>query len=75
MATLNELITDFLAQKCIAVAGVSRSRHNAANMIYRKLRKTGYHVFSVNPKIETVEGIPAIRIWSRFRKKQTAWSS
>ncbi|MHC4459036.1 MAG: CoA-binding protein [Planctomycetota bacterium] len=56
MATLNELVTDFLAQKCIAVAGVSRSRHNAANMIYRKLRKTGYNVFSVNPKIETVEG-------------------
>jgi predicted CoA-binding protein len=56
MTTLDELVTDFLAQKCIAVAGVSRSRHNAANVIYRKLRKTGYRVFPVNPKIETVEG-------------------
>ena len=56
MATLDELVTDFLAQKCIAVAGVSRSRHNAANTIYRKLRKTGYSVFPVNPKIDIVEG-------------------
>jgi predicted CoA-binding protein len=56
MPTLNEMVKDFLAQECIAVAGVSRSRHNAANMIYRKLCKAGYNVFPVNPKIETVEG-------------------
>lgn len=42
MPTLNEIVADFLAQQRIAVTGVSRSRHNAANMIYRKLRKTGY---------------------------------
>ena len=35
MATLNEIVDDFLAQKRIAVAGGSRRRHNAANMIYR----------------------------------------
>jgi hypothetical protein len=58
MATLNEIVDDFLAQKRIAVAGVSRRRHNAANMIYRKLRKTGYRVFAINPKVETVEGDP-----------------
>ncbi len=58
MATLNEIVDDFLAQKRIAVAGVSRRRHNAANMIYRKLRKTGYQVFAINPKVETVEGDP-----------------
>ena len=58
MATLNKIVEDFLAQKRIAVAGVSRRRHNAANMIYRKLRKTGYQVFAINPKVETVEGDP-----------------
>ena len=58
MPTLNEIVADFLAQKRIAVAGVSRSRHNAANMIYRKLRKTGYQVFPINPKVESVEGDP-----------------
>ena len=58
MATLNEIVDDFLAQKRIAVAGVSRRRHNAANMIYRKLRKIGYQVFAINPKVETVEGDP-----------------
>ena len=56
MGTLNDLVTDFLSQERIAVAGVSRKRYNAANTIYRKLRKTGYHVFPVNPNHETVEG-------------------
>jgi predicted CoA-binding protein len=56
MTTLNELVTDFLAQKRIAVAGVSRTEDDAANGIYRKLRGKGYTVFAVNPNAETVEG-------------------
>jgi predicted CoA-binding protein len=49
---------DFLAQKRLAVAGVSRdnSRHQAANLIYRRLKKTGHEVFAVNPQIQTFEG-------------------
>ena len=42
MTTLNELVTDFLAQKRIAVAGVSRTENDAANGIYRKFRDKGY---------------------------------
>lgn len=50
-------VEDFLAQKSIAVAGVSRTKRNeAANAIYRKLRSTGYDVFPVNPNAETIEG-------------------
>jgi predicted CoA-binding protein len=56
MTTLNELVTDFLAQKRIAVAGVSRTENDAANGIYRKFRDKGYTVFAVNPNAETVEG-------------------
>lgn len=58
MATVNELTRDFLAQKRIAVAGVSRTENDAANLIYRKLRDNGYDVFAVNPNAETVEGAP-----------------
>ena len=58
MTTLNELVTDFLAQKRIAVAGVSRTENDAANSIYRKFRDKGYTVFAVNPNAETVEGDP-----------------
>lgn len=54
--TLRETIDDFLAQKRIAVAGVSRSNDQAANLIYRKLRDAGYRVFAVNPNAEEVEG-------------------
>lgn len=54
---MNAKISDFLAQKRIAVAGVSRnSQPEAANVIYRKLRAAGYEVFPVNPHAERVEG-------------------
>ncbi len=50
---------DFLAQKRIAVVGVSRDGKHAANLIYRKLRSEGYRVFAVNPQAQTLEGDPA----------------
>lgn len=56
MATLQEAIEEFLAQKPIAVAGVSRDSSQAANTIYKKLRTAGYKVVPINPKAEEVEG-------------------
>lgn len=58
MPTLKEAAADFLAQKRIAVAGVSRSGDVAANTVYRKLRSAGYQVFAVNPNADEVEGDP-----------------
>lgn len=58
MLTLKEAVDDFLSQKRIAVAGVSATRKLNGNMIYRKFRDSGYHVFAVNPNAETVEGDP-----------------
>lgn len=58
MPKLKEAVDDFLAQKKIAVAGVSRSGQEAANGIYRKLRKAGYEVYAVNPKATELEGDP-----------------
>ena len=51
------LVKDFLAQKRIAVAGVSRdpARHGG-NPVYVRLRERGYQVFAVNPNASTVEG-------------------
>jgi predicted CoA-binding protein len=51
-------VDDFLAQGAIAVAGVSRSGGEAANLIYRKLRDSGHRVFPINPRAEQVEGDP-----------------
>jgi uncharacterized protein len=56
--TLEAKVQDFLAQKRIAVAGVSRdnSHHPAGNLIYHRLKKSGHDVFPVNPHMPTFEG-------------------
>ena len=56
MATLKQAVDDFLARKRIAVVGVSRSPNEAANLVYRTLRKAEYEVFAVNPNADEVEG-------------------
>ena len=56
--TLQTKANNFLAQKRIAVIGVSSTKDDAANLIYRTLRERGYEVFAVNPKVDTVEGDP-----------------
>jgi predicted CoA-binding protein len=50
------LIDDFLAQRNIAVAGVSRDPKQLANAVYRRLREGGRTVYAVNPNTDTVEG-------------------
>ncbi len=56
--SLDVKVNDFLAQKRIAVAGVSRdnSHHPVGNLIYERLKKTGHEVFAVNPRMQTFEG-------------------
>jgi uncharacterized protein len=56
--TLDRKVNDFLAQKRIAVAGVSRdgSHHPSANLIYRRLKSLGHETFPVNPHLQTFEG-------------------
>jgi uncharacterized protein len=51
-------VDTFLAQKRIAVAGVSRnqSHHPVGNLIYHRLKSTGHDVFPVNPHMQTFEG-------------------
>ena len=58
MQTLTDKVEDFLAQKRIAVAGVSHdnSRHPVGNLIYHRLKTTGHDVFPVNPHLATFEG-------------------
>jgi uncharacterized protein len=55
MATM-EAIRDFLAQKKIAVVGVSRNGNKFGNVAYRDLKAKGYQVFAVNPRLSQAEG-------------------
>ena len=58
--SLDPKVHEFLAQRRIAVAGVSRDhrRHPTGNFIYRRLKANGYEVFAVNPHMEAFEGSP-----------------
>lgn len=58
MSTLKEMAGEFLAQKHIAVVGLSRKDANAANLIYQKLKKTGHTVYAVNPNAQMIDGDP-----------------
>ena len=62
MATVADAAADFLAQRRIAVAGVSReAASHGGNVVYKRLRERGYQVFAVNPNADTVEGDPCYR--------------
>ena len=55
--TMKEAAAAFLANKRIAVTGVSRSaKDHGANNVYKRLRGRGYEVFAVNPNTDEVEG-------------------
>ena len=56
MLTLAEAAKDFLAQKRIAVVGALWSSDEPANLVFRKLRKSGHEVFAVDPHTAEVEG-------------------
>lgn len=60
MTDIRTAATEFLAARRIAVTGVSRTPgSHGGNVVYRRLRETGYEVFAVNPNAGTVEGDPA----------------
>src|SRR5687767_10707605 len=61
MIPIDDLVNDFLAQKRIAVAGVSGHRDIPANLIYRTLRDRGYTVYGINPHEETFLDDPCYR--------------
>lgn len=52
------VIYDFLAQKRIAVVGVSRDPKDLSRSLLRTLRDRGYQVFAVNPNLPEVEQTP-----------------
>jgi predicted CoA-binding protein len=59
MQTMNEAASAFLANKRIAVTGVSRNpQGHGSNVVYQRLKERGYEVFAVNPNAETIEGDP-----------------
>ncbi len=58
MAKIDTLVKDFLAQKKIAVIGVSDRRETGCNAAYKRFKSAGYQVYAVNPRIANFEGDP-----------------
>lgn len=58
MAKIDTMVQDFLAQKKVAVVGVSDKRETGCNMAYAKFKENGYQVYAVNPRISTFNGEP-----------------
>jgi uncharacterized protein len=57
MQSVKEAASAFLANKRVAVTGVSRTaKDHGSNTVYKRLRERGYEVFAVNPNAAEVEG-------------------
>jgi predicted CoA-binding protein len=62
MQDIKEAASEFLANKRVAVTGVSRTpKTHGSNNVYRRLRERGYDVFAVNPNANEVEGDQSYR--------------
>jgi predicted CoA-binding protein len=54
---VKQAASEFLANKRVAITGVSRHPQNhGSNVVYQRLRQRGYEVFAVNPNADRVEG-------------------
>lgn len=58
MSKLEDRVQDFLAQKKIAVVGVSDQRDTGCNLAYKRFKENGYQVYPVNPRITAYDGTP-----------------
>ena len=58
MPAIKDAAAEFLANKRVAVTGVSRDpkQGHGSNVVYKRLRERGYDVFAVNPNADEVEG-------------------
>lgn len=58
MSKIDVMVQDFLAQKEIAVVGVSDKRETGCNLGYRRFKEAGYTVRAVNPHLTAYDGAP-----------------
>lgn len=61
MTSLAVRAYEFLAQRRVALVGVSHDPRELSRALFRELRHRGYDVVPVNPLLESVEGVPCAR--------------
>ncbi len=72
MSKIDALVRDFLAQKKIAVVGVSDKRDTGCNAAYQRFVDAGYTVFPVNPRLSAYKGAPCFPDLSAIPEKPDA---
>ncbi len=60
---MQDLIRDFLAQKRIAIVGVTRDEKGWGRTLYDEFKKRGYDVYAINP----ARNIPGIQCYGQLR--------
>lgn len=56
-----QIIDQVIAQKHIAVAGVSRNARKFGSVVYAHLKKHGYQVYALNPNLDSFNGDPCYK--------------
>ena len=54
-------IDDFLAQRSLALAGVSRDGTGFGNNVLKELNGKGYTLHLVHPAVESIAGLPCVK--------------
>jgi hypothetical protein len=66
---MQDQISNFLKQKNWAVIGVSTDPNKYGYKVYFQLKKNGYNVYAINPKLESIEGDPVYSNLSMLPEK------
>ena len=61
MTSLAVRANEFLAQRRVALVGVSHDPRKLSRTLFSELRRRGYDVVPVNPLLESVDGVPCAR--------------
>ena len=54
--TTQDLVSEFLSQRKLALVGISRSGKGFGNVIFKDLRAKGYQVYPVHPEARAIDG-------------------
>jgi predicted CoA-binding protein len=55
--TKGEIINDFISQRTLAIAGLSRNGKHFGNSVYKDLTAKGYKLYPVHPHVHTIDGV------------------
>ncbi len=66
---MQDLIKEFMAQKKFAVVGATDNQEKYGHQVFTNLRKRGYEVYPVNPRLKTIEGIKCYATLSELPEK------